>query len=79
LTRQSNSSPLASGPAAGIRYRLVDTAGSELAIVPYAVPRVREGETVHLPDGRGVTVLGVYEDEANGQEGGVQATLVVDV
>jgi len=58
---------------AGFRYGLVDTAGSELAIVPYAVPRVREGETVHLPDGRGVTVLEVY-DEENGQEVGVQAS-----
>jgi hypothetical protein len=63
---------------AGFRYRLVDTAGSVLAVVPYSVPRVREGETVHLPDGRGVTVLEVYDDEEHGQEGGVQATLVVD-
>jgi hypothetical protein len=44
-----------------------------------AVPRVKEGETVHLPDGRGVTVLDVYDDEEHGQEGGVQATLVVDI
>jgi|GEM_PF-2386683 len=62
----------------GFRFRLIDTTGSELAIVPYAVPRVKEGETVHLPDGRGVTVLEVYDDEEHGQEGGVQATLVVD-
>lgn len=54
----------------GFRYRLLDTAGSELAVVPYAVPRVREGETVHLPAGRGVTVLEVYDDEEHGQEGG---------
>jgi len=38
---------------------------------------VKEGETVHLPDGRGVTVLEVYDDE-HGQEDDVQATLVVD-
>jgi hypothetical protein len=63
---------------AGFRFRLLDTAGSELAIVPYSVPRVREGETVHLPDGRGVTVLEVYDDGERGQDGGVQATLVVD-
>ncbi len=34
---------------AGFRFRLIDTAGSELAIVSYALPNVREGETVHLP------------------------------
>jgi hypothetical protein len=63
---------------AGFRYRLIDTAGSELAIVPYAVPRVKAGETVHLPDGRGATVLEVYEDEEHGREGDIQATLVVE-
>ncbi len=33
----------------GFRFRLVDTAGSELAIVSYAVPSIGEGETVYLP------------------------------
>jgi hypothetical protein len=33
---------------------------------------------VCLPDGRWAPVLDVYNDE-HGQEGGVQATLVVDV
>ncbi len=61
----------------GFRFRLIDTAGSELAIVSFAVPNVSEGETVHLPDGRAVVVLEVYDDE-HGQEGGVRATLVVD-
>jgi hypothetical protein len=42
------------------------------------VPKVSEGETVYLPDGRGVPVLEVYDDE-HGQEGGVHATLAVDV
>jgi hypothetical protein len=61
----------------GFRFRLLDTAGSEIGIVTYAVPDVTEGDTVHLPDGRGVPVLDVYDDE-HGQEGGVRATLVVD-
>ena len=42
-----------------------------------AIPNVTEGDTVHLPDGRGVPVLDVYDDE-HGQEGGVRATVVVD-
>jgi hypothetical protein len=61
----------------GFRFRLVDTAGGEIGIVTYAVPNVTLGDTVHLPDGRGVTVLDVYDDD-HGQEGGVRATLVVD-
>jgi hypothetical protein len=64
---------------AGFRFRLIDTNGSEIGIVTHAVPNVREGDTIHVPGGRGgVTVLEVYDDE-DGQEGGVQATLVVDV
>jgi hypothetical protein len=58
------------------RYRLIDTAGSEFGIVSYAVPNMSAGDTVHLPDGRGVTVVEVYDDE-DGQEGDVSATLVV--
>ena len=59
------------------RYRLIDTAGSELGIVVSAVAEVIEGDTVQTPDGRPVEVVEVYDDEF-GQEGGVAATLVVD-
>jgi hypothetical protein len=59
------------------RFRLIDTAGSELAIVSHAEPSVEVGGTIRLPDGRPAEVLDVYDDEV-GQEGGVQATLVVD-
>jgi hypothetical protein len=61
----------------GPRIRLIDTAGSELGIVAWAGQSVSEGDTVQLPDGRGVQVIEVYDDEA-GQEGGVLATVVVD-
>lgn len=57
--------------------RLVDTAGSEIGIASYDRPRITEGDTVTLPDGTPVTVVEVYDDEV-GQEGGVQATLVVE-
>ena len=62
----------------GFRFRLIDTAGSELMIVTYPVASVQVGETVYVPGGQGVEVLDVYDDE-HGQEGGVQATLVVDL
>jgi len=45
--------------------------------VSWASETVTEGDTVELPDGRPVEVLEVYDDE-HGQEGGVQATVVVD-
>jgi hypothetical protein len=61
----------------GFRYRLIDTAGSELAIVSYPVSNISVGDTVYVSGGRAVTVLDVYDDE-HSQEGGVQATLVVD-
>ena len=61
----------------GFRFRLIDTAGSELGIVSEAVPSVGIGDTVRLPDGSEVEVVEVYDDEA-GREGDVQATLVVD-
>ena len=60
----------------GFRFRLV-AAGSELGFVSYAVPDVRIGDTVHLPDGTGATVLEVWED-GGGQAGDAQATIVVD-
>jgi hypothetical protein len=62
----------------GFRFRLVDTAGSELGVVSYQTPRVAAGETVYLPDGGPASVVEVYDDEEHGREGGVQATLVVD-
>ena len=49
---------------------------SELGFVSYAVPDVRVGYTVHLPDGTGATVLEVWED-GGGQAGDAQATIVV--
>lgn len=61
----------------GFRLRLIDTAGSVIGIVSWDSETVREGDTVRLPDGRAVEVLEVYDDEF-GQEGGVQATVVVD-
>jgi hypothetical protein len=62
----------------GFRYRLIDTAGGEIGIVTYNTPRMALGDTVYLPDGRPAEVVEVYDDEQHGQEGGVQATLVVD-
>ena len=59
------------------RFRLIDTAGSELGIVSEAVPSIGIGDTVRMPDGSEAEVVEVYDDEA-GQEGNVQATLVVD-
>lgn len=59
------------------RFRLIDTAGSELGIIASAVDEVAEGDTVQMPDGRSVEVVEVYDDEF-GQEGGVAGTLVVD-
>ena len=61
----------------GFHYRLIDTAGSQIEIVSYAAPNVREGDTIYVSGGRAVKVLEVYDDE-HGQEGDVQATLVVD-
>ncbi len=61
----------------GFRLRLIDTAGSVIGIVSWDSETVSEGDTVRLPDGRAVEVIEVYDDEF-GQEGGVQATVVVD-
>ena len=58
------------------RYRLIDTSGSEIAIV--SDPReVAENDDINLPDGSVATILEVYDDE-DGREGGVRATVVVD-
>ena len=59
-------------------YRLIDTAGSELGIVTDDRAQITEGDEVTLPDGGVAEVLDVYDDE-HGQEGGVVATLAVDV
>ena len=60
------------------RYRLIDTAGSEIGIVDDPRPVIREGERVRLPDGSQGTVVDVYDDEEHGKEGGVEATLAVE-
>ncbi len=60
-----------------MRYRLIDTAGSELAIVNDDRPEISEGDTVQAPDGSTGAVVEVYDDEA-GREGDVVATLVID-
>ncbi len=46
-----------------LRFRLIDTAGSELAIDTHRAIE-HPGETVHLPGCREVTVLEIYDDEA---------------
>jgi hypothetical protein len=60
-----------------VRYRLIDTAGSEIGIVEDDRATIAEGDTVVMPDGAETTVIEVYDDE-HGREGGVEATLVVD-
>jgi hypothetical protein len=59
------------------RFRLIDTAGSELGIIASPVAVVAEGDTVQTPEGSPVQVVEVYDDEF-GREGGVVATLVVN-
>jgi hypothetical protein len=53
-------------------------AGGEIGIVADERDSITDGDTVALPDGRGVEVVEVYDDEEHGREGGVAATLVVD-
>ena len=60
------------------RYRLIDTASGELGIVDLDPALAVEDGMVPLPDGGEAQVLEIYDDE-HGQEGGVEATLVVDV
>ena len=59
------------------RYRLIDTAGSELGIVELDPATAVLGGTVPLPDGGSGEVVDVYDDE-DGREGGVEATLAVE-
>jgi hypothetical protein len=61
----------------GFRFRLIDTAGSEIGIVTHDSPEIQLGEPVRLPDGRMLPVLDAYDDE-HGRDGDVMATLVVD-
>jgi hypothetical protein len=63
--------------ASGFRIRLIDTAGGVIGIVNWDSETVSAGDDVLLPDGRQVEVIEVYDDDY-GQEGGVQATVVVD-
>jgi hypothetical protein len=60
------------------RYRLIDTAGSELDIVELGDQVPAEEAAIALPDGRLVDVVEIYDGE-DGQDGGVAATLVVDL
>lgn len=61
----------------GYRFRLIDTAGSEVAIVVRPSPSVAEGDLVLLPGGGTAAVVEVYDD-ADDRDGDVQATLVID-
>jgi hypothetical protein len=59
------------------RYRLIDTAGSEVGIINDSRPQIQLGEQVQLPDGSTGTVVDVYDCE-DGKEGDVEATLAVE-
>jgi hypothetical protein len=59
------------------RFRLIDPAGGEIGIVADEREAIDLGESVTMPDGRGVEVVDVYDDDY-GREGDVAATLVVD-
>ena len=60
------------------KYRILDTAGSELGIVEDPRPAIDVGEQVALPEGGTAEVLDVYDDDEHGRDGGVEATLVAD-
>jgi hypothetical protein len=64
--------------SAGFAYRLIDTAGSELAIVNDPRAAIGEGATIELDDGTLAVVVETYDDQT-GREGQVEATLVVDI
>lgn len=59
------------------RYRLIDMAGSEIAVVTDSRDALSENDEVAMPDGSSAIVIEVYDDEG-GREGGVRATLVVE-
>lgn len=60
------------------RFRLIDTAGSELGVVELDDHEAREGALLPLPGGRDAEVVEVYDDD-HGRSGDVDATLVLDV
>ena len=59
-----------------MRYRLIDTAGSELDTIEHE--QVYEDGAITLPDGRSLIVLEIYDD-VDGREGGVDGTIVIEV
>ena len=61
------------------RYRIIDSAGSELGIFEDGRESIDLGEMVALPEGGEAEVIAVYDDDEHGREGGVNATLAVDV
>jgi hypothetical protein len=62
------------------RYRLVDTAGSELGFADLDPDDVAEDEPVTLADGTAPTVLEIYDADADPEETeDVAGTLVLDV
>lgn len=61
------------------RFRIIDSAGSELGIIEDPRETIDRGEMAPLPDGGEAEVIDVYDDKEHGQEGGVNATLAVDV
>ena len=58
------------------QYRLVDTVGGELDVVEDARDTIAEGDEILLPEGVTVEIVEIYD--ANGRDGGVDATLVVE-
>ena len=59
------------------RYRIIDTAGSEVAIVSLDDPHLDEDAPLDVPGLGPMIVVEVYDDE-DGREGGVAATIVVE-
>jgi hypothetical protein len=60
-----------------MRYRLIDTAGGEIAIIDDDRDELTEGDEIQLPDGLTAAIIEIYDDE-HGREGGVDATVVVE-
>jgi len=60
------------------QYRLIDTAGSVIDILELDPTQVAEDATISLEDGREVPIVEIYDDE-EGREGGVAATLVLEI
>jgi hypothetical protein len=62
------------------RYRLIDTAGSELGFADLDPSDVVEDEPVALPDGTAPRLLEVYDAAADpGETEEIAGTLVLDV